>query len=329
MKVKNIMFSGFAAAILMGTVDASAALRIASKDYVDTQVGALSGNGGAITSLQTRMTTAEGTLNTLTGDGAGSVAKAEADAKSYADTKAGAAETAAKSYADGLAVNYATAEQGVKADAALPATTAASTYQTLANKVTDLSGTFENDNQYPSAKAVKAALAETGGDVSGVSSRVTTLENAVNNQTTGLAATHTIATENQSAIATLNGDEQTTGSVDKKIADALEDYTTTTDINTALNAKANSTDVYTTSQTYTKTEVDNLLNAKQVTLTEDQLAAANSGITTAKRTSYDTVVNTMNGTCNSESDYCALVKGPTGAITWVEITNPFTAGSNN
>ena len=39
--------------------------------------------------------------------------------KSYADGKATAAETNAKSYADSLASNYATAEQGTKADTAL------------------------------------------------------------------------------------------------------------------------------------------------------------------------------------------------------------------
>ena len=39
MKVRNIVFSGFAAAILMGTVDASAVtFNVASKDYVDSKV---------------------------------------------------------------------------------------------------------------------------------------------------------------------------------------------------------------------------------------------------------------------------------------------------
>ena len=50
------------------------------------------------------MTTAEDKLDTLNGEGAGSVKKALVDAKSYAD---------------GLASNYATAAQGAKADTAL------------------------------------------------------------------------------------------------------------------------------------------------------------------------------------------------------------------
>lgn len=68
-------------------------------------------------------------------DTVGAAAQALTDAKAYADGKfqvagnyetagaAAAAEQAAKSYADGLAVNYATAAQGAKADAAAPQAT--------------------------------------------------------------------------------------------------------------------------------------------------------------------------------------------------------------
>lgn len=45
------------------------------------------------------------------------------EAKTYAEGEADAAERAAKTYADGLARNYATKEQGTKADAAAPADT--------------------------------------------------------------------------------------------------------------------------------------------------------------------------------------------------------------
>lgn len=59
---------------------------------------------GVESGLNTRLTTAEDKLDTLNGEGAGSVKQALADAKSYAD---------------GLASNYATAAQGAKADTAL------------------------------------------------------------------------------------------------------------------------------------------------------------------------------------------------------------------
>ena len=64
MKVKNIVFSGFAAAILMGTAAASAAtFNIASKDYVDSKVSALSENGGAIDTVADAVDTLSGQIN--------------------------------------------------------------------------------------------------------------------------------------------------------------------------------------------------------------------------------------------------------------------------
>ena len=76
----------------------------------------------------------------------GSVAKAEADAKQYTDDKIG-------TLAEGETVE--------------------STYQTIANKVTDLSGAVTvTDTQYPSALAVKTALTSTGGDVTALSNKV-------------------------------------------------------------------------------------------------------------------------------------------------------------
>ena len=315
MKVKNIMFSGFAAAILMGTVDANAALSIASKDYVDNQVSALSGANGAITSLQTRMTTAEGTLNTLTGDGAGSVAKAEADAKSYADTKAGAAETAAKAYADGLATNYDAA------GAAANALQSAKDYADGKFATSEYVGTLPSGlpNGVDTVTEYVAHVATSvGGDTTSLNNRLDTLEGAAdvensvaNKIATALADYTTTANLTKASVGLGNVDN--TSDADKPISTATQ---------AALDLKANQ------STTYTKTEVDNLLSAKQGTLTQTQLAAANSGIDATAKASYDAVVNTMGGTCTSESDYCALVKGPNGTITWVEITNPFTAGTS-
>ena len=49
-------------------------------------------------------------------------------------------------------------------------------YQTLANKTTDLSGTFADDTEYPSAKAVKAAITAAAYDDSGLDARLDVLE---------------------------------------------------------------------------------------------------------------------------------------------------------
>ena len=76
MKVKNIVFSGFAAAILMGAVDARAAgtFQIASKAYVDGMVG----ENGSITQAVTEIQNALGE-GIGTGTGETTVAAALAD----------------------------------------------------------------------------------------------------------------------------------------------------------------------------------------------------------------------------------------------------------
>ena len=61
---------------------------------------------------------------TASADATAKANAAEAAAKTHADSKASAAETAAKAYADGLAGNYATSDQGGKADTALQSVSA-------------------------------------------------------------------------------------------------------------------------------------------------------------------------------------------------------------
>ena len=67
MKIKNIVFSGFAAVILMGTVGANAATtpaKIASQEYVDAEIAKLSGANGSITTIAGDVAT----LKTTVGD---------------------------------------------------------------------------------------------------------------------------------------------------------------------------------------------------------------------------------------------------------------------
>ncbi len=71
MKIKNIVFSGFAAAILMGTVNAQAAFEIASKAYVDSKVG----DNGTITQAVTEI---QNSLGDGIGTGAGETTVADA-----------------------------------------------------------------------------------------------------------------------------------------------------------------------------------------------------------------------------------------------------------
>lgn len=84
---------------------ADSALQAADKTELEGKITAEETRAtGVENGLNTRLTTAEGKLDTLNGEGDGSVKKALADAKSYADS---------------LASNYATAEQGTKADSAV------------------------------------------------------------------------------------------------------------------------------------------------------------------------------------------------------------------
>ena len=95
--------------------------------YVTAAINALKigdyAKAADLTAAVARITDLESKVGVLNGgaDVAGSVAKALADAKTYADGKAATAETNAKTYADGLAVNYdakgsaTTAETNAKA----------------------------------------------------------------------------------------------------------------------------------------------------------------------------------------------------------------------
>lgn len=106
--------------------------------------------------------------------------------------------------------------------------------------------------------------------------------------------------------------------VDTKLAtkaDAATTYTKT-EVDTALNAKADA------DNTYTKTEVDTELAKKQNSLTPAQVAAVDSGITTAKVASYDDLVR--------DSANYATKAGVTATINESSVTVPaLTAWGNN
>ncbi len=115
----------------------------------------------------------------------------------------------------------------------------------------------------------------------------------------------------------------------------LTNYTTTADMNTALDAKADTATTYTKTDvdtklatkadaatTYTKTEVDTALATKQDSLTPAQVAAVDSGITTAKVASYDDLVR--------DSANYATKAGVTATINESSVTVPvLTAWGSN
>ena len=155
-------------ATLLAVVSVSAAhAEIASKGYVDQQVGTKA-DAATVSSLQGTVsghTTQIGTINDTIG-GYGDIVTHDAD-------------------------EFATSAQGAKADTAVQPAAIANVERTT-NKTTTLSGT-STDAQYPSAKAVWDTIqAETSdiassGDLSALTTRVGTLETA--------SATHATKTE--------------------------------------------------------------------------------------------------------------------------------------
>lgn len=91
MKIKNIVFSGFAAVILMGTVGANAATtpaKIASQEYVDAEIAKLSGANGSITTIAGDVATLKTTVgNTALTTTAQNVTGAINELDSAIDTK--------------------------------------------------------------------------------------------------------------------------------------------------------------------------------------------------------------------------------------------------
>lgn len=132
---------------------------------------------GIETGLDTRLKTVEG----LVSDGGGSVddkiatAKQEAidTASADAKTKADTAEKNVKAYADSLAVNYATAEQGKKADSALQEKDVTD----LRTDVSDVKASLAEGGD--TAKAIadaKKAGDDAQADVDALAERVDTIE---------------------------------------------------------------------------------------------------------------------------------------------------------
>jgi len=99
MKIKNIVFSGFAAVILMGTVGANAATtpaKIASQEYVDAEIAKLSGANGSITTIAGDVATLKTTVgNTALTTTAQNVTGAINELDSAIDTKAAASDVTA------------------------------------------------------------------------------------------------------------------------------------------------------------------------------------------------------------------------------------------
>ena len=169
---------------------------------------------------ETRIAANKAAIDVLNGgaDKAGSVAKAIADAVAPINTKNGEQDGRLDAL-EGL-VSGDTGIAAVKSD-----------IEAIKNK---------NNQQDTAIKAAKDQADKGVQDAAAVAARATALEEDVADHETRMVAVEKVADANEKAIAVLNGDAATAGSVDKKIADALTAYTDTDELKVMLGNVVNS-----------------------------------------------------------------------------------------
>lgn len=246
MKVKNLMFSGFMAAILTGIACSADAAVVASKEYVDARETSI--------------------LDTVE--------------QNY--LKSGDALTQTDVQNEITAV-VGTAEEGLIKDVA------------------------DNKNEISSLKAKDTELA---GKIQANSDAIAILEGGEGAEGS-IANLTTKINENASNIEILNSDESVGGSVANKISSALENYSTSAQvdgkISTALENYSTSDEV-TTAINNASSALTTEIEKKQDEITGTQLDALNSGITAEKVTNYDNYATTKQDIMSAGNAYVTIAE---------------------
>ncbi|MBE6459521.1 MAG: hypothetical protein E7009_00875 [Alphaproteobacteria bacterium] len=333
MTVKNIMFSGVMAAILMAGANAHAAVEIASRGYVDTEVAkkadateflTLKGvvenadTGLATKASKTELQTTQSDLQDaidLKADADNVYTIEQADAKFEQQSAALTKLTEAKNYTDTQveALLDSLNGSGEEGDTGISGTVLQHTSQITA--LQDKVGNETVANQISNA-ITALDLANTYGAKSAVEANTTAISNINNAETGLLAQAKADATAKadkalEDAKAYTDGkvtDMATNSSVDAK----LTEYTKTSELNATFATDAEVETIQTTLQgnidakvateTYnTKvSELETAIGNKQATLTDPQLAAVNSGVTS------DTVAQVATNKTKSEANEAAI-----------------------
>lgn len=355
MKVKNIAFSGFMAAILMGAVATPAdAVSVASKEYVDARE----------TAINTNLT-----QTYLTKTDAGNTYVTQEAAEAFQD-----ADDVSNAITGAVTGNEALA--GALADK-----------EDKDNKVSEITDQNKGSTTlYPSVNAVAQYVVDltTGednvlGDLAGLdtitNSQVAADANIAQSKIEGLTTLATQVGTNKDAIETLNGGVGTTGSVANTIAQALNDggqidvaldekqdklsqdqinaiaqvATNTQSIaDNAADIAQNAEDIakkadaattlagYGITNAYTTTETDNLLggkvNATGQTANQIMVTDADGKVVTVATISAAQVSALSNlataqipeSCVNDEGTLCALTLNTEGKYAWTVITEPTT-----
>ncbi|MBQ3039760.1 MAG: hypothetical protein IJD41_04355 [Alphaproteobacteria bacterium] len=334
MTVKNIMFSGVMAAILMAGANAHAAVEIASTGYVDTEVAkkadatefsTLKGvvenadTGLATKASKTELQTAQSDLQAaidLKANAANVYTKTEADDKFEEQSDAIAKLTEAKAYTDTQVKALTDSLGGTGEDG--ESTGLTGTVLEHTSQITALQDKVGNEtvaNQISSA-ITELDLANTYGAKSAVEANTTAISNINNAETGLLAQAKADATAKadkalEDAKAYTDGkvtDMATNSSVDTK----LTEYTKTSELNATFATDAEVETIQTTLQgnidakvateTYNAKvgELESAIGGKQTALTDPQLAAVNSGVTS------DTVAQVATNKTKSETNEAAI-----------------------
>ena len=373
MKVKNIMFSGVMAAILMGTAGAHA-VEIASTGYVDTEV--------AKKADATEFSTLKGVVESTTDGLATKASKAElqtaqSDLQDAIDLKADADKVYTIEQAD------AKFEQQSAALAKLQ--TAKDYTDEQVKALTDSLGGTGEDGE---STGLTGTVAAQGVRITSLEDKVGTIGVAdqISNAITALDLANTYGaksevTANTNAIAAINNAEtgflaqaaaDATTKADKALDDAkaytdekvtdmatnssvdtkLNEYTKTTELDSTFATDAEVETIQTTLQgnidakvateTYNAkvTELETAIGGKQTALTEPQLAAVNSGVTSAtvdqvatnkaKSEANETAISSLSSDLATkitkpaacETGNCVLAMMNGGEPQWVVLTLP-------
>ncbi len=355
MKVKNIMFSGLMAAILMGTAGAQAAVEIASKGYVDTEVAkrasaseftALKGvvedaeTGLATKASKTELQSAQTTLQNAIG------LKANADdvytkdeANSLLATKADVDKVLAKSE------SYTAAQVDAKISETIASLETGGSIELGGYaKTQDVNDALALKADKTAVEAITTSLAEYAKTTDVESKDAATLESAKGYTDTAIAglsgetgALTTLAAgvaANEAEIAkkadktTVEGIQTTISQLDDTYATDTEVAGVKTELEGKIGAKVAQSDYDTK-----VTELEGAIaankgatetNAAAITTINDS-DVMKSGITAAKREAYDNAVTelankiSMPEICKSKNCVLSTLNG---VPTWVEITIP-------
>lgn len=328
MKVKNIMFSGFMAAVLMSVAgNASAAVSVASKAYVDAQVDAVETN---VTDIQTAL--AEG----------GTTQTAIAAAQSAANT----AQEKADANAESIETLSATVETKANAsDLTAKEDVANKLTGTLTADTLNSMSTEEKSTKYTSVAAAESIANIAITEVNEVAGDLGTLKTQVETNTADIsslsAKVGTASVADSIASALTDGKYTTEETVDSKISSATENLVSNDTLTTKLESYATTT-ALTAEETARKaadTAATEALAGKQDTLTgtgyvtvdqdndtvsltvDGAIAADNTGLVTGG-TVYTYAIPKPSAECTAASGACVLSSDTSGNLTWVMITDP-------